>query len=386
MRIIEVTNEALAHAFIVVYADLYKHDPNFIRPLDKDIDEVFDVKKNKAFRFGEVCRWLLQDDNGTFIGRIAAFTHKKYKNKGDKLPTGGFGFFDVIDKQEAANLLLNTAKEWLLAKGMEAMDGPINFGERDKWWGLLVEGFDPPLYGMNYNAPYYKTLLENYGCQLFYYQNCYSRPLKGRLPEKFYTAHEKISHFGTFRAVRADKKELDKYARDFCTVYNAAWAQHEGNKAMAPEQAIILFKTMKPVMDTDLVWFVYKGEEPVACYISLPDLNQVFRYLHGKFNWWAKLKFVFLRWRGVIKNATGIVFGIVPECQSTGVDYFMIVEAAKILQASDKYAMTELQWMGDFNPKINNIAKNLDFKLSRRLATYRYQFDRDLPFTRHPIF
>ncbi len=25
---------------------------------------------------------------------------------------------------------------------MEAMDGPINFGDRDRWWGLLIDGFD----------------------------------------------------------------------------------------------------------------------------------------------------------------------------------------------------------------------------------------------------
>jgi hypothetical protein len=36
--------------------------------------------------------------------------------------------------------------------GVEAMDGPINFGDRDKWWGLMVEGFDKePMYGMSFN-------------------------------------------------------------------------------------------------------------------------------------------------------------------------------------------------------------------------------------------
>ncbi len=35
---------------------------------------------------------------------------------------------------------------------MEAMDGPINFGENDKFWGLLIEGFKPPSLGMNYDA------------------------------------------------------------------------------------------------------------------------------------------------------------------------------------------------------------------------------------------
>ena len=56
-------------------------------------------------------------------------------------------------------MLLDVARHWLGQRGMEAMDGPINFGERDKWWGLLTEGFYEPLYGM-FNLPYYSQLLE----------------------------------------------------------------------------------------------------------------------------------------------------------------------------------------------------------------------------------
>ncbi len=386
MVVVEVNSKRLEKAFIKVNVDLNRKDKNYIRPLDKDINFVFDPNKNKAFRFGKVKRWLLQDDEGRYIGRIAAFVHKKYRNKGDTQPTGGFGFFDCINNQEAANLLLDTAKNWLQSEGMQAMDGPINFGERDKWWGLLVEGFEPPPYGMNYNPPYYKDLLENYGCQIFFYQNCWGRPIKGRLNEKFYIAHERISAMGGFHAERIDKKQLEKYSHDFCTVYNKGWAQHEGNKEMAPEQAIMIFKTMAPVMDPDLVWFVYRYNEPVSMYISLPDLNQAFKYLNGKFHLWAKLKFLFHRWRGAIRKMTGIVFGIVPEYQGMGMDYYMVVEAAKIIQTKGRYLYTELQWQGDFNPKINNISKNLDFTITRRLATYRYLFDRNKEFKRHPFF
>jgi hypothetical protein len=50
------------------------------------------------------------------------------------------------------------------------MDGPINFGENDNFWGLLVEGFTPPSYGMNYNPPYYKAFFEDYGFETEYEQ------------------------------------------------------------------------------------------------------------------------------------------------------------------------------------------------------------------------
>src|SRR5687767_2134587 len=111
--LIEVTTEKLAEKFIEVNVVLNKGKGNYVRPLDKDVHEVFDKKKNKTFRFGTASRWILTDGSGKLIGRIAAFTNKKYKNKGDDVPVGGIGFFDCINDQGAANALFNCAKDWL---------------------------------------------------------------------------------------------------------------------------------------------------------------------------------------------------------------------------------------------------------------------------------
>ncbi len=186
MQLIQVTDSNLSKQFLQVAVELYKNDTNWIRPLDKDINDVFDEKKNKAFRFGEAIRWILKDDSGKLIGRIAAFTNKKYKNKGDDVPVGGIGFFECINDQEAADLLLDTAKQWLAEKGMQAMDGPINFGERDKWWGLVTEGYYEPLYCMNYNPPYYVQLFENYGFKVFFNQICFGLEAQKPISQKIF--------------------------------------------------------------------------------------------------------------------------------------------------------------------------------------------------------
>jgi len=93
--------------------------------------KVFDSSKNKFFKKRECTRWILKDDNGKAAGRIAAFVNKQYKQE---QPTGGIGFFECIHDQAAADFMLDHCKQWLQKRGMEAMDGPINFGERDKWW------------------------------------------------------------------------------------------------------------------------------------------------------------------------------------------------------------------------------------------------------------
>ena len=386
MQLIEVTDKQTAKEFIRVNVLLNKNDSNYIRPLDKDVNMVFDKEKNKAFRFGEAKRWILKDDAGNLTGRIAVYANKKYRSKGDEQPTGGIGFFDCINNTEASELLFNTARQWLIDQGFEAMDGPINFGERDRWWGLLVEGFHQPLYCMNYNQPYYQNLFEAYGFKVFFNQLCWGRLVKGGLPERFYTGHDKVALDPNFSARRPEKNNLDKYAIDFATIYNKAFAGHDGNKQMDIKVAKKLFQTMKPVMDPDVVWFTYYKEEAIAFYINLPELNQFFKHLNGSFDLFSKIKFLWLKWRKQNTKFTGIVFGVVPEYQGRGVDYFMIVEAAKIIQYKTKYQSTELQWQGDFNPKIINISKNLEFTQTRKLITYRYLFDRTREFKRHPIF
>lgn len=387
LQLVEVTTPALERAFLKVNVTINKGNPNYIQPLDNEIRDVFDPKKNKAYRSGMAKRWLLQDEKGEYVGRIAAFMNKKYKTKGDEGPVGGIGFFDCINSQEGADLLFDVAKHWLLQQGAYAMDGPINFGERDRWWGLVVEGFQEPLYGMNYNPPYYQALFETYGFQTFFNQTCFGYDPKKPPTEKIWKRHAIFDKDPAFKVRTIDKKNLEKFAEDFVTVYNKAWAGHGGMKQMRKEQAVQIFKKMKPVMDERLVYFTYHNEDPIALFVNLPDLNQWFKYLHGKFDLLHKLKFLWLKKTKPCKKFSGIAFGVVPEFQGKGIDAYMIGEAAKIVQVpSVHYTEYELQWIGDFNPKMLNVAEGFgDVYPTRRLITYRYLFDRTKEFKRHPI-
>lgn len=382
MQMHEVKTEADKKAFLQVAVDIYKGDANWIRPLDKDIDEVFNPEKNKFFKRGECSRWLLKDDSGKYIGRVAAFVNRQYKQE---QPTGGIGFFECINDQASANFMFDFCKRWLTDRGMEAMDGPINFGERDKWWGLVVEGFYSPLYGMNYNPAYYVSLFEQYGFKTYFQQVCFGMQVKQRLDDKFYQRHANIASDPNYRAEMIKKSKLEKFAKDFTYIYNKAWAGHGGGKSLEEKQVQKMFKTMKPVMDEHITWFVYYKDEPIAMWVNLPDLNQFFKHMDGKFGPLQKLKFFLLQKFGKCSRFVGLVFGIIPEFQGKGVDAFMIVEGAKVIQPMAKYDDYEMQWIGDFNPKMINIAESLGTHRSRILATYRYLFDRNREFVRHPF-
>lgn len=385
MELVEVTDRKSAKMFIDVSVRLYKNDPNYIRPLDKDVNDVFDPVKNKAFRHGEAKRWILRSKEGELLGRIAAFVNKKYKNKGDEVPVGGIGFFDCINSQEAADMLFDVSRHWLMQKGMGAMDGPINFGERDRWWGLVVEGSEPPLYCMNYNPPYYQELFEKYGFRNYYNQICFGLKVTDPQPEKFYTRHAHCAADPKFSSKHIRKDQLEKFAEDFTIVYNKAWAGHGGLKSLEKKVVMKMFKSMKPVMDEKISWFVYYDNEPVGVWLNLPDLNQWFRKLNGKFGLLSKLKFLWVKKTQPCDKFVGLVFGIVPEWQGKGVDSYMIIEGANVIKPKPLYEKYEMQWIGEFNPKMINVAESLGTFRSRRLTTYRYLFDRTMEFKRHPI-
>ena len=385
MQVIEVTDRSTENDFLKVNALLNKSNPAYIRPLDKEVKDVFDPAKNKNFKYGEAKRWIAKDDTGALIGRIAAFTNSKYINKGTDFKTGGVGFFDSINDQPLANILFDTAKAWLLSKGMEAMDGPINFGDRDKWWGLMAEGFDnEPMYGMSFNPSYYEDLFTGYGFQNYYNQYYYSMKVDDPLPPRFPERHAKFKTKPGYEAKHVELKNLEKYAGDFATVYNAAWAQHGEAKEITKEQVIKLFNTMKPIMDERLVWFAYYKEEPIAMFINIPDLNQYFKHFNGKFGWIEKLRLLWMKKTGYNKRLTGLAFGVVPKYQALGIDSFMIYECGLLVQNKGWYTQYEMGWAGDWNPKMINIYKSLNGVQSRRMITFRYLFDQSKPFERHP--
>lgn len=387
MTIKQVSSRADEREFLLFPVRLYRNCAQWIRPLDKDIEAVFNQEKNKAFRHGSCNRWILVNPQNETIGRIAAFVNSKTVNKGNDQPTGGIGFFECIENKEAAFILFDTGKKWLLENGMEAMDGPINFGERDKWWGLLIEGYDrEPNYQCNYNFPYYKDFFEAYGFQVYFYQLTFGRkvqgPLSDRLDEKAALIAQNPDY--SFRYLR--KSELHRLPGLIRSIYNRAWARRGETPELTEAQAGHLVKQMKPILDEKLLWFGFYKDDPIIFFLSLPEVNQIFKHLDGKLDLIGKLKFVWYRFRKVNRKAFGVLFGIVPEHQGKGVDGAIIMAFRELMQEKYlRYDEYELNWIGDFNPKMIRIAEQIQTEIVKRHATYRLLFDPSKPFKRMPF-
>lgn len=386
MNLVEVNSPQLVAKFHTVPKGIYRNDPHWIPYLKQDIEKLFQKDKNKLFKEGaEAIRWILEDDQGQLLGRIAAFINPKTLDISN-FRAGGIGFFECINDQEAANMLFDASKNWLLERKLEAMDGPINFGDRSQFWGCQVTNWEEPaIYPMNYNPPYYASLFENYGFGLFFKQFMYWRSLEEPVSQLFHRKYNQLKSDNDFSVRTIRGLKINTVSEYFKEVYNAAWGGHSHFKEMSSEAALKIFKAMWPVINPDLIIFAFYKNKPIGFFVNLPELNEIFKHVKGDLNLIGKLKFLFYKQFSKPKRMVGVIFGVSREWHSKGVEAAMVVYGEKSFVKKGLFRDTVITWVGDFNPKMLKVIENLDTTLWRSLHTYRYQFDRSKPFERSPI-
>jgi len=372
MQIQEVETSIAIKKFLDFPRKLYAQDNNWVCPLDKDIEAVFDPKKNNFHNFGVITRWILADENGIVIGRIAAFINYQKTNHFPQ-PTGGIGFYECINDGEASRLLFDTSKEWLKNQGMQAMDGPINFGENDNFWGLLIEGFTQQSYGMNYNFPYYKKQFDDYGFKTEYEQITNHLNLKIPFPDRFTKIANWIASKPGYTFEHFSNEKFDKYASDFMEIYNDGWQNFTSFTPIKQETVKDSFKKMKAIMDPKLLWFAYIDNEPASFVVILPDANIMLKPLNGKLNLLGKLTFLYKKWRGV-NRMRAIVMGTKQKFQKHGIESALFIKLKEYVIPKNQYDELELSWVGDFNNKMLSIHEATGATLGKRHATMRCIF------------
>ena len=373
-RLIPVTDKRTRTLFHDVMRMVYKDDPNFICPPDSLIEDTFTPVKNAFFTHGEATRWILVDENNNLAGRVAAFINTK-KAYTFKVPTGGMGFFECFNDYKAAEILFNSCRSWLSERGMEAMDGPINFGENDNFWGLLVEGFIPQSFGMNYNPPYYRDFFEKYGFTLYFEQVTNLLDLTKPFPERFWKIADWVRQKPEYNFRHFSYNESEKFITDFSEVYNDAWQFHENFTPADPVAIRSMLSDLKPFMVPEFIWFAYHGNEPIAFELMLPDLNQMFQHFSGKINLWGKLKVGLIGKKRIFTRARIVIMGVKPLYQKSGIESALFWHMDAVMKQNPQYKEVELSWVGDFNPKMRALHEAVGGKFSKRHITYRKYFN-----------
>lgn len=389
MQITEVKTTRDRKAFLDLPRVLYKDDPNWVCMLDSELEAIFDPSLNRVFSRGEAIRWLLKDDSGKTIGRVAAF-YDIQRSAVYRQKTGGIGFFEVIEDMDAAFALFDVSRNWLASKGMEAIDGPVNFGENDSNWGLLVDGFMQQSYGMPYNKKYYRDFFESYGFRNYYEQYSYHRDVHGpdgkivEFPPRIMKIADWLSKRPGYAFRHFEMANRQKFYKDFVEIYNSAWAVFKEDFTPVGTEALdATFRKAKPIIDQELIWFAYHNEKPIAFFILFPDLNQIIKPFKGKLNFLNKLRFVWAKSNHRMTRIRGLVGGVHPSYQNNGVESAIFLNLYEKLKFKPWYKELELSWVGDFNPKMIAIYEAIGGKRAKTHVTFRYMMDRKAEFVRY---
>jgi hypothetical protein len=389
MKVVEVKTKEDKKEFIDFPKELYKSDPYWICQLDSGIESVFDPAKNHTFKHGEAIRWILKDENNCTIGRIAAFIDS-VRSSANRQPTGGIGFFEVVENRDAAFSLFNTALEWHTSHGMEAMDGPVNFGENDNNWGLLVDGFMQQGFGMPYNKKYYRSFFEEYGFKNYFEQFSYHREIRSvdkkivQFPERIMKIAEWLSTRPGYAFHHFEFRNKEKYVKDIVEIYNSTWSIFKED--FTPLDPAILEESLKKaklIIDEKLIWFAYFNDKPIAFFVLFPDLNLILKHFNGKLHLWNLMRFFYFKATHEMSRIRAVVGGVHPTHQNSGVESAIFLQLYKVFERKPWFTELELSWVGDYNLKMIAIYEALGAKKAKTHITYRYIINPKLSFVRY---
>jgi hypothetical protein len=239
-------------------------------------------KSNNPFWKHAECKLFIVKKEGTIVGRIAGIIDNKFCESVRK-NIGYFGFFECIESFDCAKALFSSVEEWLLARGMSVIRGPIN-GRIDISCGFLLDGFDtPPTFLSIYSQPYYIGFCEKYNMKksrdFFIYNIDLSKPIPKKLIEDADSCEKtgiQIRHFDRLHTQR----ELKWWIKLFLETFKGHW----GYVPVSDDEVRSRFgvKQLQWVVDKKLFLVAELDKSPIAYLLATPDYNQVFKKLRGK--------------------------------------------------------------------------------------------------------
>ena len=370
IEIIEVKNRRQYREFFRFPFVLYRNCPQWVPPITKEEEDMFNPKKNKVFNHA-MARLFLATKNGKTVGRIAAMINWVEVEELKKTKVR-FGWYDTIDDIEVSKKLIEAVEGIAIAEGMTYIEGPMGFSNMDKA-GLLVKGFEH----MNtmitwYHHPYQKEHLEQLGLVK------QSEWIEFKID--IYDAKdapEKVKKFAQVIKERYKLKSLDfKSTTDVeprvDEMFDLLNQTYNKLQSFVPIQQhqIEHYKTKYlPYVHPDFIkCIVDENDEMIGFTITMPSFTAALKKINGKMFPFG----LFHLWRAQRKNnrAAFYLIGIKESYQNKGVTAIIFQE---IQDMFNRRGITAVETNPELeeNKAIQALWKNYQHELHKRRRTYR---------------
>lgn len=368
IEIVPVEGDKMLERFIRIPMRLSAQDPNWISPLIWDRMESLSPKHNPLFEHMDHQFWIARRD-GRDVGRISAqIDHLAPEDPSE--PSGYFGMIAAEDDPEIFAALFRTAEDWLKARGKTKALGPFNLSINEEM-GCLIDGYDtPPMILMPHDLPYVPGRIEQQGyakakdvyAYVVHMKNDLSPSIKRRIAR---TDPKEVS------LRKLDFKNYEREVRAMTEIMNEAWQDNWGATPITEAETRHLAKSMRPVIDTDLVWFADIDGEPAGFGVTLPNVNEAIRDLGGKLLpfGWAKLLWR-LKVAGVSSGRValmGVKRKFAREFRGQLLPFQIIDAMAQQCRRKGIWTI-EMSWILEDNRPMRGIVESVN---SKRYKTYR---------------
>jgi GNAT superfamily N-acetyltransferase len=357
----KVDNAADFKAFFEFPWTVYKNDPNWVPPLLSMRRDQLDHKKNPSWEYMEgdyFAAWR----RDKIVGTIAAYINHRH-NEFHQEHVGWFGAFEVFEDQEAATALLNTAAEWVKAKGYDAIRGPQTFTTHEDT-GVLVDGFTRPVLLMPYNYPYYKTLIEGAGftksMDLYSFELSRKGAAEHATSDRLERLTKAVMKRNKITVRPIDPKNLKKDFELFKEIYNAAWDKNWGFTPMTPKELDAMVESLGQFFDARFAFFADVDGEPAAFVMAVPDFNQVLKAANPRPGVPEVVSLLRALWhwklRPIIDTARIPLMGVKETFRNKGVDAVLYYYVLTALLSSPNIQYSDSGWILEVNENMVSIA------------------------------
>jgi GNAT superfamily N-acetyltransferase len=296
LRVREIAPGETLKPFIDLSWKINARDPHWVPPLRMALETALDRRKHPFHQHADVA-YFVAERGGEVVGRTAAVVNHAYNDFHDE-KQGTFGLFECVDDAEVAAALLDAAAEWLRARGMERLRGPLNLSTNDEVSspGVLVEGFDsPPQVLMSHNPPYYAALLESTGLEKA--KDVLAFIMSGQSPPaRAVAARDRLAGRMGATIRPLNMKDFQGDVDRIKEIYNSAWARNWGFVPMTDAEFAHMAKDLKPIVDPNLCHLAEIDGNPIGFALALPDINQTLKRLKdGRLFPFGFLKFLWYK-------------------------------------------------------------------------------------------